>query len=103
MHSLDACRAQILLQPQIKVRRIYANKYIRAILQQACAQLLADGQDIPQPYQHFKAVPMHGQPLAGPQRFKTTLLHAGPTNAIAGDAGPLLLHAVQKQTGEQVT
>ena len=103
VHRLDARRTQVLLQPQVEIRRINPHKHVRAVLQQTRTQLPADGQDVPQTHQHLKAVAMHGQPLTGPQRLKTALLHVGPTNAQGLHLRPLALQTIQKQTGEQVS
>ncbi|MNU88201.1 hypothetical protein D3C71_780060 [compost metagenome] len=102
MHGLDARSAQVSFQPQVEIRGIHTDEDIRAVLEQPLTQLLADAQQLAQTAQHFHAVAMHGQLLAGPPGIKTPALHLRATNAAGLQVWPMGLHAVDQQTGQQV-
>ena len=102
MHGLDARSAQIGLQPQIEIRRIHADEYIGAVFEQAFAQLLADAQQLAQPAQHFHAVAVYRQFVAGPPGSKAAARHLRPANAAGLQPRPMRLHAVDQQARQQV-
>ncbi len=60
MHRLDTSGTQICFKAQIEIRGIHPNEHIRAILEQALSQLLADAEQLAQPAQHFHAIAVYG-------------------------------------------
>ena len=102
MHGGYAVLAQFFFQTKVKVGRIYADKYIGLVSQQALLQGIAHAPYAIDAAQYFHAVAMHGEQFAGPVGIKTLRLHLRPANATGLPLRPALPHALQQQASEHI-
>ena len=103
MHGGNALGLECGLQPQVEVRRIHAHKHVGAFTQQAFTQLFTDAEKLAQAAEHFDAVAVYGEFVAGPVGLEAALHHLWAADACGLQVGPAGTQAVQHQTCKQVT